>query len=179
MNRTDEQTAHGPSIKRKIRNLTDENDPQKRKVADDLVQALGSSKGVLFRATTVFPLSLFPDTISVDRSKVTITRRNFFWSGEVASLAIEDIFNVTASVGPFFGKITVTTRFSGSDQPSDEMFEVNNFWRDDAMKLKRIIQGYLIARKKGVDTNVLSDKELAECLDELGKAHSDENVNLM
>jgi hypothetical protein len=179
MNQNEDHPTQGAAVRRKIRNLVDDSDKEKREVADELVQALGSSKGVLIRATTVFPLTLFPDTIAVDRSKVTITRRNFFWSGEVASLAIEDIFNVSASVGPFFGKLTITTRFSGSDQPSDELFEVNHFWREDALRLKRIIQGYLIALKKKVDTSVLSDKELTDSLDELGKASPVEKVNIV
>jgi hypothetical protein len=179
MNQARDPASQGPAVRRKIRNLVDDTNPEKREVADELVQALGSSKGVLIRATTVFPLTLFPNTISVDRSKITITRRNFFWSGEVTSLAVEDIFNVTASVGPFFGKLSITTRFSGSDQPSDEILELDNFWRHDALRLKRIIQGYLIALKKGVDTSVLSDEELTATLDELGKASPEENVNLV
>lgn len=60
MNQSKNPTTQDASVKRKIRSLTDETNPEKREVADELVQALGSSKGVLVRATTVLPLNLCP-----------------------------------------------------------------------------------------------------------------------
>ena len=35
---------------------------------------------------TVFPITLFPDTVTVDRTKVTITK-DFFWSSDVIVFA--------------------------------------------------------------------------------------------
>lgn len=138
---------------------------EKEKAREELVQTLGESHDVLVKATTVFPLTLFPDTITVDRTKITITHRNFFMTGESLSIAIEDVLNVTAAVGPFFGKILLATRFFDPNKP----YEVDNFWRKDALKIKRIVQGYLIARQKDIDTSALSPKELAKTLDELGR----------
>jgi len=145
---------------------------QKEKTSEELVQAIGDAHDVLIRAQTVFPLTLFPDTITVDRSKITITHRDFLKMGEVLSIRIEDVLNLTASVGPFFGSIKLATRFFAPNKP----YTVDKLWRADALRIKRIVQGYLIARQRNIDCSALSAQELANTLDELGKAAPEETV---
>jgi hypothetical protein len=148
-------------------------DPKKKEqTKDQLVKAIGNSNDVLVRATTVFPLTLFPDTITIDRTKLTIVHRDLFNSGEVVSISIEDLLNVRATVGPFFGNVIISTRFFNPNKP----YKVQNFWRRDALKIKRIGQGYIIARQKKIDCSALSSKELARTLDELGKVDDPEKV---
>lgn len=159
-------------LHQKIENLTDTSDPEKKKAAEELIETLGDSKDILVKATTVFPITLFPDTLTVDRTKISITHRNFFRAGETLSIALEDVLNVTATVGPFFGKILLATRFFDANKP----YEVDHFWRKDALRIKRIVQGYLIARQKEIDTSALSVKELANTLDELGKATPEQKI---
>ncbi len=145
---------------------------QKHKAAEELIQAIGDARDVLVRATTVFPMTLFPDTITIDRTKLTITHRDFFKMAEVLSIRIEDILNVTAGVGPFFGSIKISTRFFDPDKP----YTVDHFWRADALKIKRITQGYLIAKKKEIDCSALTTPELTRLLDDLGKVAPAEKV---
>ena len=122
------------------------------------------SNEVLAKATTVFPLTLFPDTIILDRTKLTVIRRTFFFSEDVMSIRIEDILNVSAAVGPFFGSITIATRVLSSD----DHFTINNFLRQDAMHLKHMIQGYVIARHNNIACDHLTHDELINTLRELG-----------
>ena len=138
---------------------------EKHKAAEQIVEAIGDSYDVLVRATTVFPFTLFPDTITVDRSKLSITRRTFFKLAEVLSIRIEDILNVTANVGPFLGSVSISTRF----YDANKSYPLNFLTRGDALKVKRIVLGYLIAMQKEVDCSALSTRELAALLDELGK----------
>lgn len=145
---------------------------EKSKAKDELVQAIGDAHDVLIRAKTVFPLTLFPDTLTVDRTKITVTRRDFFNAAEVLSIQIEDVLNVTATVGPFFGSIKISTRFFEAGKP----YMVDHFRRADALKIKRIVQGYLIARQKDIDCSALSTRELAETLDKLGSVAPEEKV---
>lgn len=146
---------------------------KKHVAEEELVEAIGESRDILVRAKTVFPLTLFPDTISLDRTKLTITHRDFFKAGDVLSIGIEDILNVAATVGPFFGSITITTRFFDQD---NKPYKVDHFTRADALKIKRIAQGYVIAKQKGVDCSALSNPELTKLLDELGKVAPAEKV---
>ena len=134
-------------------------------------QVIGDSNEVLADAKTVFPFTLFPDTITVDRSKVSVTQRSFFNIGEVVSIRIEDILNVAANVGPFFGSLRISTRFFDNDEKKP--YIVNWLTRDDALRMKRIIHGYLVATKQKIDCSALSTPELAAMLDQLGQGTED------
>lgn len=144
----------------------------KKEVGHELAQAVGESSDVLVRAKTVFPLTLFPDTLTIDRTKLTITHKDFFKQAEVLSISVEDILNVTATVGPFFGSVKISTRFFDINRP----YTVDHFWRADALRIKRIAQGYIIAHQKKIDTSILDTKELARMLDDLGKVAKEERV---
>jgi hypothetical protein len=130
----------------------------------DLRKIVKKSHQLLATVRTVFPLTLFPDSVVVDRTKVTIIERDFFWSANTISFQIEDILNVSASVGPFFGSLTIASRVMSTV----DHFHVNYLWRKDAIALKHIIQGYIIAKRSGMATDHLSQKELVALLGELG-----------
>jgi len=130
----------------------------------DLKKLVERSHEVLMSANTVFPISLFPDTVTVDRTKVTITRRDFFWSSDVLSIRIEDVLNVSASIGPLFGSLTLASRVMSTI----DHFKITHLWRSDAIRLKHMIQGYVIAQHNKIDTAHLSKKELIDTLIELG-----------
>ncbi len=138
----------------------------------ELSEAIAGSHQALATATTVFPLTLFPDSVIVDREKFTVAHRLFFRVAEVISIRIEDILNVTADVGPFFGSLKISTRFFDPDKP----YAVNFLWRSDALRIKRIMQGYIIAIQKKIDVSTLSTAELATLLDELGKAEPNDEI---
>lgn len=132
----------------------------------ELKKAVHNARETLLTATTVFPFTLFPDTITLDREKLTISHRIFFQVAEVMSIRIEDILNVTADVGPFFGSIKVSTRFFDAQKP----YHINFLWRQDALRIKRVTQGYIIAMQKGIDCSALPTDKLADMLDQLGQS---------
>ena len=146
---------------------TDEKVPKltKQEAKKELRNAIEGSHEVLGQATTVFPLTLFPDTVTVDRTKLTITKRQFIAVAEVMSIRIEDILNVTSNVGPFFGSLHIVSRVLNVDKP----YEIKFLWREDAVMLKRILQGYIIAMQKKIDVTELSSEELKKMLGDLGK----------
>lgn len=139
---------------------------EKAEAEEKLNKVVGASHEMIFSATTVFPLTFFPDTVSIDRTKLNVTKRTFFWAAEVISIKMEDILNVTATVGPFFGSIQIHTRFFDPHKP----YSVNLLRRKDALKIDRIMRGYSIALDKNIDLSVLDTKKLAKSLDKLGQA---------
>jgi hypothetical protein len=148
--------------------VTKPEDVQKEEAAvakEELKDAIKGSHEMLASATTVFPFTLFPDTIAVDRTKITITTRKFFSVAEVMSIRIEDILNITANIGPLFGSLRIVSRVLSPDKP----YEINYLWRDDTTKLKRILQGYVIAMQKEIDVTPLKTEELTKMLNDLGK----------
>jgi hypothetical protein len=128
----------------------------------ELKEAIEGSNDVLVTATTT--LALFPDTVTVDRAKLTITRRTFLRSAEIMSMRMEDILNVTATVGPLFGTVKIVSRVLNAEKPHT----IGRFWRHDAVRLKRITQGYVIALQRNIDVSTLKTPELVKMLDELG-----------
>ena len=128
----------------------------------ELWQAIRGSNQVLASASTV--LALFPDTMIVDRAKVTVTKRQFYRTAEVMSVRIEDILNATCTVGPLFGTVTIISRVMNADQ----ITTIGRFWRSDAKLLKRVVQGYIIALQRGIDCSNLETRELAGMLEQLG-----------
>lgn len=137
----------------------------KQKALGELNKIAESSQEILATASTVFPLDLFPDQVTVDRSQVTIAHRTFLWMGNVTSVRIEDILNVTANVGLIFGSLRISTRFFDPDKP----YEVPRLWREDALRLQAIIQGLLIAYKKEIDASALEGHELVQAAEKLGQ----------
>ena len=133
-------------------------------IADDLKAIVSRSHEVLASARTVFPMSLFPDTVILDRTKVTIIKRSSFMSESVISIRIEDVLNVSASTGPFFGSLNIASRVMSST----DHFQINFFWRKDAAHLKHIIQGYVIAQHNNISVAHLSKDDLIKTLTELG-----------
>lgn len=119
---------------------------------------------VLAKADTLFPFTIFPDSIIVDRSKVTIIRRTFFRMAETFSIRIEDILNVTTTVGPFLGSIQIISRVFNTDKPH----HVNFLKRSDAIRLKHITQGYVIAAHNDVDCASMEKNTLITTLARLG-----------
>ena len=115
--------------------------------------------------TVILPVNLFTDSITVDRTKVTITKRTFFWTSQVITTRIEDILGVTSNCGPLFGSLTISTRIMNST----DHYEVNYFWRKDAEYIKRILQGYVIAQHNQLKTEHLSQQELIDTLLEIGQ----------
>ncbi|MBP9852876.1 MAG: hypothetical protein QG629_698 [Patescibacteria group bacterium] len=136
----------------------------KEESREELTRAIAGSTAILVQSSTVPLLTLFPDTFSLDRAKLTITKRWFFRMAEVTSLRIEDVLSVSSTVGPFFGSVKIVGRVMNTEQAH----EIGPFWRGDAEKIKRITHGYIIALQRRIDVSSLETKELAKMLDKLG-----------
>lgn len=130
----------------------------------NLRRLVEQSHEVLAQATTIFPFKLFPDTVVVDRTKITIIKRNFFWSEDVVSIRIEDILNANTGVDLFFGSLNVSSRVMNST----DHYLIKFLWKQDAMHLKHIIQGYVIAQHNDINVAHLPRQELIDTLTELG-----------
>lgn len=130
----------------------------------DISDFIERSNEIIAKAKTVFPLDPFPDTVALDRTKLTVTTRDFLRS-DVMSIRIEDILNVSSFVGPFFGSLTIATRVLSSN----DHFTIRLLKRKDAMHLKHVIQGFVIARHNNISCDHMDRDELLSTLMELGR----------
>lgn len=138
--------------------------PDSEATKRELEQAIAGSHEVLCTATTLFPFSIFPDTFTLDRAKLTVTHRTFFGVADVTSIRIEDILNVTATIGPILGSVKIVSRVFNVEKP----YVIDKFKRNDALRIKRITQGYVIALQREIDCSSMPTPELAAMLEKLG-----------
>lgn len=77
---------------------------------------------------------------------------------------MRDILSVEADVGPFFGSIHITSRYYPVNP-----YSVNFLWRSDAIKLRRLLLGYIIAHERDIDCAEIGKAELVYLLNDLGQ----------
>ena len=129
-----------------------------------LTSAAVKSHDILFKANTVFPFTLFPDTVTVDREKLTFASRFFFGVAKVTSVPIRDILSVEVDLGPFFGSVHTSSRYFITNP-----YSINYLWRSDALALQRLLQGYIIAHEEEIDCANIDKSRLVSLLSRLGK----------
>lgn len=151
----------GDALRLKVKS---DSQPPPSQIIEELEAVVARANEVLATATTIFPLSLFTDTVTLDRTKLTITRRTFFFSSDIMSIRVEDILNVSASIGLISSTLTIVTRVMSSD----DHFVIKNFSRRDVLRLKHIIQGYVIALHNNIHCDHLSRDDLIKTLSDLG-----------
>jgi hypothetical protein len=139
---------------------------------EQLADLTDTANELLFEATTIFPFTLFPDTVTLDREKVTVANRVFFKVAKINSVAIADIQTIEANVGPFFGSIKVL-RINMAPIDVNAPIAVRFLWRADAIKLQHLIQGYMLARRKKIDCTAVDKEQLLIMLNDLGQGVSD------
>ena len=122
-----------------------------------------SSEDKLLSVDAVFPFDPFPDRIVIDRAKVTVIKRNFFFSEQKSSISTEDLLNVEMGLGPFFGTIKLHSRFF-----VDGHLEVKFLLRKDARLVERILQAIVIARQHGIDVAKIPKEDLLSELHKIG-----------
>lgn len=151
-----------------VRQKKSESVPQEESKDKKLSDVARKSHEIIFKANTVFPFTLFPDTVTLDREKFTIAHRSFFRIAKITSTPVRDVLSAEVDVGPFFGSIHVSSRFFISGP-----YSVNFMWRADAMKLGRLLQGYVIAHEQEIDCAHIEKDKLIELLNRLGKGDTD------
>jgi hypothetical protein len=135
---------------------------------EKLEELTEKSQDVLYEADTVWPFTLFPDTLKLDREKLTIANRFFWRVANITSVPVGEIMSAEAFVGPFFGSLHLTFRFFANNERT-----IKFLWRKDAQEMQRLIHGYIIAHRREIDVSSVSKDELVKLLTELGQGASD------
>ncbi len=131
---------------------------------EKLVGITTGAQDILITANTVFPFVLFPDTISMDRQQLTIVHRPFFLTANTISVQIDDILNVESNVGPFFGSLHLFSKYFTNNVKS-----INFLSRRNALKIQRLIQGYMIAHHRQINCSNIEKDHLVVLLNDLGQ----------
>jgi len=132
-----------------------------------LHEAVKDTHRILAQARSVFPFMLFPDMITVDRQKLTIVYKQFFKSHQTVGVPLENVKNIQADLGPFFGSLTIT-----SDQFINNTQTITHLARGDAKNIQQLVQGIVAAISEGIDLSKIEKTgELKDLLCKLGEGH--------
>lgn len=121
------------------------------------------SKTIVFKTSTVFPFTLFPDTIEVSEQQLTITYRYFFWSSQIIPIRISDLLNVAVSTNLLFGSIRIQIVGYETNPPI-----VHYLPRKDAIRLEEILTGLIAAQKENADLDQYTPGQLRRKLANIG-----------
>jgi hypothetical protein len=102
-----------------------------------------------------FPIDLFPDTLQVEDTMVTVVTRRFFFTSEVYSVDIKNIANIMVNTAPLFAEMVIV-----SNAFAQNIIKIRYLWKEQAMEMRQIIEGLRAFSKEGVDTLAFSKEEL-------------------
>ncbi len=140
-----------------------EDKSREEKVLSSLEELRKASDRTLYKAKTVFPFVLFPDTVIVDYQKISIVTREFLNSERVDAINHEDLKNVEVVSGPLFATLLLKT-----DQFNPPL-TVSYLHKNDALKIRNILNGLMTANHAKVHfEDVTNKKKLVKELEQIG-----------
>ena len=132
---------------------------QNSKTVADLVKK--SNRILVSISSHAFPIDLFPDTINVEEGRITIINRHLF-SSEVHSLDIKDISNIFINRTIFLSQLVIISKTFEENE-----IKIRNLRTQEAILVRRIIEGLRIFDRKHIDTSSYTNEELIAKLEEL------------
>jgi hypothetical protein len=129
-----------------------------RQAVEDMVN---NSNRILLRIFSVFPLDLFPSSIIVEETRLTIIHRQLF-SSQAYSVDIKNISNVFIDTGILFSQLTIV-----SDTFAENQVVIDKLWKKEAIFIRRIVGVLRMFVDKDIDTTGYKTEELIDKLREL------------
>jgi hypothetical protein len=147
--------------------------PEPHKPPEKTIDELSESAiHEVIRIKTVFPFTLFPTEVVVDKLKVTIITSAFIYKHYFPVL-LKDIKTVSVAQGIFFASLNF--EIAGYEtNPS-----IINFLRkDQALKAHQVIMGLIAVLKEKADKsmNTVPEEKLLEKLTEIGGTSKEPNL---
>lgn len=144
---------------------------QKREQTKQKLEAIAERHDiVLLKAKTLFPFSIFPDTIIIDTTKLTIVRKQMFATEHITTIPLKDIADATVQTALFLATLTVKympqSNSPGMLSPVED--HITSLPREDALRAKNIIKGMLVASSENIDISQLKPEEIVNIVEKFG-----------
>lgn len=121
-------------------------------------QDISNENEFLFKFKSVFPLDLFPDEVILDKLKISIIKRDFFFSKRIITFPMTGTIQVQMFRGPVMSRVTIDDTTTIHQEP----IPINNVWLDDALRFHNLVQGMVIGMRQGINLMNMSRKEILE-----------------
>lgn len=148
-----------------VKNQVVKEEVDKRKV-EDLIK---KSNRYIISISSVFPFTIFPDTINVEEGRVTFIFRQFM-SSQSHSVDIKDISNVFIESSLLFASIQiVSSTFVEND------VKIRYLNKGKAYKIRRVIEGLRIFANNNIDTSNYEIRDLVAKTEEFHSNRSNDD----
>jgi hypothetical protein len=162
-------TVPGRVLPRSGEKARNSQESEKEIAEEKLNEAVRETHRILAHTKSVFPFMLFPDSLTVDRQKLTIVYKQFFNAHQTVSVPLESVKNIQADLGPFFGSLTIT-----SDLFINNVQKITCLPRHDVLQIQKLVQGITTAISEKIDLGKIKDTEqLKDSLCKLGEGHAE------
>jgi len=121
----------------------------------------------LIEVSSMFPFTIFPNTIRVDQNKADIIWRQFFTVETVFSMLLSNINGIHISESLFFAALTFeVTGYETNPEP------IKYLPKNQARQVRRILLGLITAHKEGIDMSKIPDDVILQKVEEIGASRS-------
>ncbi|HUD44806.1 MAG TPA: hypothetical protein VMR41_04645 [Patescibacteria group bacterium] len=130
---------------------------QKESIKKRILGAVTKSQRIMLSLSSIFPLDLFPSSLIIDETKLTIIYRDFFASARIHQVDIKDVSNVFVEYALCFATLKIVSRTF-----VDNVMDITNLYKKDAMRAKSMIEGLRMFINENIDTSMYETEELCE-----------------
>ena len=151
-----------PSRQRQLQEedqMADKQERLDRVTVADLVRK--SNRILVSISSHALPFDFFPNTINVEESRITIIKRHLF-SSEVSSIDIKNVSNIFINTSIIFSQLIIISKTFEENE-----IKISNLRPQEAVFIRRIIEGLRIFENSQIDTSNYTKQELIAKLKEL------------
>lgn len=152
-----EQTSEEKGLEEAVKNRAGKEE-KNRQAVEDMVS---NSNRILVKVSSIFPWDLFPTSIIVEETRITIVHRQLF-SSQIHCIDIKNISNIFIDSSILFAQLTIVSNTFAENQ-----IIIGRLWKKEAMFIRRVIEGLRMFISHDIDTTAYTVKELINKLKEL------------
>lgn len=131
-----------------------------------LHEMVSTDAQIMVSIQTIFPFQLFPTTLYVDRTKLTIDRMYFFGSHEIKTILIRDLLTITLETDLFFASLKIEDRLYPMD-----IEVIRHLPKSAAARFRAIAEGIRVGINEDIDLSQVPRKILINQAEKLGGVH--------
>jgi len=121
---------------------------------------------------SVFPFTLFTDSIIIDTTKMSIAKKQLFATEYITTIPLKDLSDVNVQTVLFLATLTIRympqSASPGMNNPV--VVSIPNLPRSDAIRAKNILKGVMVAKAEEIDIAKLPPEEVVDVLHKFGES---------
>lgn len=126
-----------------------------------------SSTTILFKCSSFFPFDFFPDEITIEPTQVNIRIKTFFLTSHLLTIPIKNITDIHVQTSLIFASIKII-----DTSATDNTIELHWLKKQDAIRIRKIVQGLISAINEEIDVLKIDSKVLRKQSEILGNMHT-------